>query len=187
MELGGTLLRERAREYERTEPLYTVEADRLDTLPDAFREGTYDWKDAEWVVRWYCRRSLGNFPRERREAIEGGFEENAFEDVRGAIEAALEADDVAGKLGALTSLEGVSVPVASAFLFYAEPERYLVVGRRTWSALYEAGALEEPYPDPASATEYARYLDACRRVADRFDLELVALYRALWRLGESEE
>lgn len=183
MELSGTLLREKASEYERTEPLYRVEADRLATLPDAFREGTYNWKDAEWVVRWYCRRSLGAFPQERQEAIEEGFKENGFDDVSGAIEAALEADDTPGKIGSLTSLAGVSVPVASAVLFYTEPDRYLVTGRQTWSALHEAGELDTPYPDPPSTAEYVTYLDACHRVADRFDLDPVTLYRALWRLG----
>lgn len=174
---------ERAREYERAEPFATVEHDRLATLPDAFAAGSFDWKDAEWVVRWYCRRFLGEFPQPDREAIETRFRDNDFEAVERAIAAAVRSETTDERLNPLLSLAGVDVPVASAFLTYLDPDAYLTVDERTWGVLHEDGSLSA-YPDPPSSTEYESYLAACRDVAGRVDLQSV--YRALWRLSKAD-
>lgn len=184
MELTADLVADRAGEYPAVQPLWAVEDEHLDLLPRAFAADDYGWRDAEWVIQWYFRRFLGGYPDPDRRDVEGTYGENDFGTVRAAIADAVAADDAVDGLAALTALRGVDVPVASAFLQFVDPERYLVVGPRTWSVLVDAGELADPYPDPPSAAEYESYLSTCRAVAERCDCSLQELYRALWVLGE---
>lgn len=186
MDLNRSLVAERAAEYERVEPLLDRERDHLDTFPEAFETGDYGWKDAEWIVRWYFRRYLGAYPDDRRREIEDAFARNDFDDVRDAIAAAREADGVEAKLRELTTLSGVDVRIASAFLLFLDPASYVAIDDRAWHALFAADRVDEPYPDPPSPADYRRYLSTCREVADRFDCSLQELYRALWRLGSED-
>ncbi|SEQ49925.1 hypothetical protein [Natrinema salaciae] len=181
MELTRSLVESRASEYREEEPLYAVEREQLETLPAAFETGEYGRRDAAWVVRWYYRRFLGEYPDAERRDAEERFRTNDFEAVRSAIADAVDASDAAGGIDRLTALEAVDVPVASAFLMFVDPEAYVVVGPREWSTLREAGDLSRPYPDPPSTPAYETYLERCRSLADRFECDLWTLYRALWR------
>ena len=182
VELTSEVVRAKAAEYDAEHALFAVEDEQVEGLPGAFSSGDFGWRDAAWVVRWYYRRYLGDYPEERRRAAEAAFGENDYEAVRSAIEGALDAPDDAGAVRRLTDLSGVDVPVAAAFLMFADPCAYVVVGEREWAVLREAGELDGRYPDPPSVDEYLTYLDACRAVADRTDCDLWSLYRALWRL-----
>ncbi|QCC57963.1 hypothetical protein NP511_05355 [Natrinema thermotolerans] len=184
MELTDSLVAATAREYREREPLYAVEAEQLETLPAAFAAGEYGRRDAVWVVRWYYRRFLGDYPDADRRAAEDRFRDNDFEAVRDAIADAVVADGATEAVDALTALEAVDVPVASAFCMFLEPDVYVVVGPREWATLRDAGELDRPYPDPPSVADYERYLERCRILADRFDCGLWTLYRALWRLSD---
>ncbi len=185
--LTTSRLRELAEEYERCEPLFTVETERLETLPTAFADGTFLWKDAEWVVRWFGRRALSGEPTPAEEA----FRENDFEELERAIGGAVEA--VGSNVGAvetaldrLTDLAGVDVPVASAYLQFIDPERHVVLDERLWGELADrtsTSALERPYPASVTTDEYTASLAACRRIADQRGVDLVTVYRALWRLS----
>lgn len=183
MELTQSLVDSSARKYREREPLYAVEREQLETLPAAFESGEYGRRDAAWVVRWYYRRFLGDYPdRDRRDAEER-FWSNDFEAVREAIAGAVGATDAAEGIDSLTALEAVDVPVASAFCMFVAPDEYVVVGPREWSTLREAGELARRYPDPPSVSEYETYLERCRALAARFDCDLWTLYRAVWRLS----
>ncbi|WP_408958883.1 hypothetical protein [Natrinema sp. 74] len=184
MELTRSLVESEAREYREREPLYGVERENLETLPTAFASGEYGRRDAAWVVRWYYRRFLGDYPDAERRAAEEAFWDTDFEAVRSAIADAVVATDAATGIDRLTDLEAVGVPVASGVLMFVDPDAYVVVGPREWAALRETGALSEPYPDPPSIREYETYLERCRALADRFDCDLWTLYRALWRLSK---
>lgn len=180
-ELTESLLREKAAEYERREPFSVVERERLETLPTAFARGSYAWKDAEWVVRWVSRRPLDGGPR----PAESAFRENGFDAVESAIDgavAAADAGDDGAAVRALTALEGVDVPVASAFLHYVDPERYLVVDGPCRRALAPAGELEGPVDGATAVDDYRRYLEACRDLARGRGVDLLTVSRALWRL-----
>lgn len=183
VELSDSVVDRTVREYEAAEPLYEREREHLRTFPSAFADGEYGWKDAQWVVRWYFRRYLGAYPDDDRAAVEDAFDENDFEAVRGAVDAALAADDLEARLRALTELSGVDVAIASAFLFFFDSERFLVVGEREWGVLRAAGELVGPYPDPPSPAAYERYLTTARSLTEKFDCTLWDLYRCLWRLG----
>lgn len=177
----------KAKEYQQREPLYPVEQEQVETLPKAFAEGEFGWRDAEWVVRWYYRRLLGEFPDAERRTVEDRFGRNDFETVKRVVDDAVTATSVAERLDRLTDLEAVDVPVASAFLLFVDPEEYVVVGSREWEMLREAGELSLPYPDSPSTAEYETYLEKCRSLADRFDCDAWTLYRALWRLWKSDD
>ncbi|OLZ41590.1 hypothetical protein A6E15_11615 [Natrinema saccharevitans] len=184
MELSASLVASKAREYREREPLYAVEAEQLETLPAAFAAGEYGRRDAVWVVRWYYRRFLGDYPDDERRAAEDRFRNNDFDAVRDAIAEAVGAGDATEAVDALTRLEAVDVPVAAAFCMFLDPDEYVVVGPREWAVLREADELERPYPDPPSASGYERYLERCRALTDRFDCDCWTLYRALWRLAD---
>ncbi len=186
MALNRSRIEALASEYAETEPLYTVEAEGIETLPRAFSTGEYGWRDAVWVVRWFCRRSCNSGDGTARSAAETEFENNEMDAVRDAIEQALRARSVDDAVDGLSSLIGVDVPVASAFLFYIDPSEYIVVGENEWTALLEAGELTEPYPDPPDATDYGRYLGTCRELSERYGCDHWSLYRALWRSAGTE-
>jgi hypothetical protein len=184
MELTPSLVEAKAREYRETEPLYAVERDHVEMLPRAFEGGEYGWRDVEWVVQWYFRRYLGAYPGDERRASEASFRENDFDDVADVLGAVVERRPVAERLDRLTTLVGVDVRVASAFLLFAFPGRYVVIGDREWRVLRDAGELERSYPDAPTVDDYLAYHDVCCGLAVRLDVDAWTLYRALWRLGD---
>lgn len=183
MELTPRTITERAREYRTEEPLYAVESDHLEILPKTFESGEYGRRDVQWPVRWYYRRHLGSYPDKRRRDAEERFEENDFGDVKRRIDEAVAAASTGTAVESLLQLDAIDVGVASAFLFFLDPSRYVSVGPREWGALKAAGELPDPYPDPPTTSDYERYLGVCRQVAERTDCDLWTLYRALWRLS----
>ena len=187
MELTPSLVAERAREYRETEMLSDTEFEHVEILPDMFADGEYGWRDAEWVVQWYFRRYLGAYPNRDRRAAESAYGENDVDDVLDTLSAVEGADADAERLRLLTTLKGVDVRIASAFLQFMFPEEYIVVGDREWAVLRAAGEVDEPYPDPPDAGAYLAYLETCREVAAECDCDLWTLYTALWRLWEEVE
>ncbi|MEF8775438.1 MAG: hypothetical protein V5A43_02910 [Haloarculaceae archaeon] len=183
MDIGPTRVADLAAEYRAEEPLAAVESDHVEMLPATFRGGEFGWRDAIWVVRWYYRRFLGAVPNAERRAAEDAFDENEFEAVRDAIVAAATTEDLEERLDSLTRLDGVDLPVATAFLQFIDPESFLVVGEREWGVLEDIGALSDPYPSPATAEDYRTYLEAARDLADRCDCDAWTLYQAIWRLA----
>ncbi|MFC4543908.1 hypothetical protein ACFO5R_18435 [Halosolutus amylolyticus] len=182
MALTRSLVATKADEYREHEPLYPVEREGIETFPAAFAAGDFGWRDVEWVVQWYYRRSLGAVSNAERRDREDRFGRNDFEDVRDAIADITAATDPADRLDRLTALEGVDVPVASAFLLFCDPDACIVVGEREWAVLRDHGHLADSYPDPPSVSEYRAYLETCRSLADRLDCDMWTLYRACWRL-----
>lgn len=184
MELTRSLVEAQASEYADEEPLYAVEQENVDMLSDALGSVEYGWRDVEWVVQWYFRRHLGAYDDAERRAAEDAYGDNDFDDVRDAISGAFDADDTEQRLDSLTALVGVDVPLASAFLQFMFPARYVVVGEREWGVLHDAGELDYPCPDAVGVDEYLTYHDSCRGLCDRLDVDAWTLYRALWRLGK---
>jgi hypothetical protein len=183
MALTREVVLDKAQEYAESEPLYAVESENIETLPQAYRSGNFGWRDAVWVVRWYYRRYLGDYPDDQRRVGEAAFGDNEFDEVRSAITEAASADDVDTKFEALTSLEAVTIPIASAFLMFLDPDDYIVIGDREWRVLADAGDLDPDVPEPFTAEDYTTYLGACRHRCEAFDCSMWTLYRAIWRLG----
>lgn len=182
MDLTRSLVETKAREYREVEPLSTVEEEHLDMLPGTFGGEEFGWRDVEWVVQWYFRRYLGAYPDQKRRTTEESFRQNDFEALVEVLAAVEEERETADRLHRLTSLVGVDVPVATAFLAFMIPDRYVVLGDREWRVLHEAGELERPYPDSPTVDDYLTYHGVCCELTDRFDVDAWTLYRALWRL-----
>ncbi len=174
--------------YREEEPLYPVEQDSVESLPKAFRTGEYGRRDVEWVVRWYYRRYLGAYPDAERRRVEDRFSGANFETVREAVGLAVEAepDDYRDAMDALTALPGVDLPVASAFLAFARPDGFLVVGDREWRVVSELTELEGSYPNPPSYPSYDRYLRASRGLAADLGCDLRELYMVVWRCWKKQ-
>lgn len=64
-------------------------------------------------------------------------ESNSSTSVRNKTRAAFKTRSEKKKLELLTSLQGVSIPMASAILMLADPLRYGVIDIRVWQLLYE--------------------------------------------------
>jgi hypothetical protein len=175
---------ELAAEYEDHEPFDMVEREHIETMPGAFASGDFGRRDAEWPVQWYYRRGTVSDPDRR--AAEERFLDNDYETTVEAIRGAAAADSLGEKLGRLTALNGVDVPVASAILAFTHPDAYVAIGEGEWDALRAAGELAGAYPDSLDPGDYGRYLDAVRRVADRTDRDVWTVYRALWRLDADD-
>lgn len=167
--------------YGDLEPFDLVEREHVETLPSAFADGDFGRRDAEWPVQWYHRR--GTTPDDERRDAEARIRDNDHEELIEAVRGAAAAGSVEAKVGRLTALAGVDVPVASAFLAFMHPDAYVAVGEREWRVLADAGELDRAYPGPLAAADYAAYLDAVRGVAARIDRDVWTVYRALWRLG----
>jgi len=187
MNLTADVVADRSRAYPEVQPFSMVEDEHRELLPRMFADGDYGWRDPEWVVQWYGRRFLDGFPNRDRRALEDAYGDNDYEDVHDAISAAVDADTAAGMLSHLTELDGVDVPIGSAFCQFIDPERYIVVDERQWRVLREAGELDADYPEPPTVAEYGQYLDAYRAVTERCECSVWELYRALWVLGQDEE
>lgn len=183
MELTTPLVERLAAEYEREAPFHIVEQEAIETLPGAFEAGDFGRRDAIWVVEWYYRREMDALSNRERREREDAFKENDRREIKRAVVGAATAESFEDALDKLATLEGVDVPITSAFLFFIDPHRYLVAGEREWNALYEVGELHDPYPAPPEREEYERYLDTCRRLTDRLDCDLPTLYRALRQLS----
>ena len=197
MELSESVVRDRAAEYAESEPLYDVERQHVETVATTFAGDEYGRRDAQWIVRWYFRRYLGDYPDRARREREEAFRDNDFGDVIDAIGTAADAvgaepetgsdpdssddRDIDAALSALAALDGVDVAVASGFLQFLAPDRFVAIDHRTWRALAAAGELDGSYPDPPSVADYRRFDAACRSVMERTGVDAWTLYRALWR------
>lgn len=186
--------------YRETAPFHPVEAESIETLPEAFRTGDYGRRDVEWVVRWYFRRRVDAIDHDERRAVEEAVEDADSRELRGAMWDAVDALEEEGSesdgdsprpahhraLDALTDLPGVDVAVASALLWFLDPDRFLVVGDREWRVVAALTDLESGYPDPMTLGAYDRYLDAARTLADRLGVDHWRLYMVIQRVYAEE-
>lgn len=186
MDLSPATLDDAVAAYPDHQPLSAVERDHLALLPETFADGDYGWRTVEWVVQWYYRRFLGAYPDADRRESEAAFDDNGYDAVHDAVAGMVGADRTAEKLDRITALDGVDVAVGSAFLAFAHPDRFVVVGPYVWRPLREAGRVDGPLPDPLSVADHERYLAACRSLRERDGRSPWDLYRALWVLGEAE-
>jgi hypothetical protein len=166
-----------------------VEREHVQTLPPAFASGEFGRRDAEWVVQWYYRRRhrVGAITDIERREAEDRFLENGYDAVVEALQAAAAATVLDEACARLTDLDGVGVDVASAFLAFTHPDRFVAIGRLEWEALRAAGELDGALPDEPTVEAYGRYLDAIRTVADRVERDPWDVYRAVWQLGVADD
>ena len=83
------------------------------------------------MSRWKSPRAAPHYAR------------NTAAQIRRVSRAVLAARSEARRIALLTSLHGVSVPVASAILTLIDPKRYGVLDIRVWQLLHALGAVDE--------------------------------------------
>jgi hypothetical protein len=95
--------------------------------------------------------------------------------VEAATRAAFETSDETARMGALSGLRGVGVPIASALLHFAFPDGYPVLDVRALESLGRKG--RSVYP----VSFWLAYLHACRGFAAEHGVSLRTLDKALWQ------
>jgi hypothetical protein len=128
--------------------------------------------DFERVLRWKLRGQYG-----RGAASRAIHTENVIREVTRAA-FAVSSDDLEYELelrvGILTSLRGVAVPVASAALALTCPERYAVIDFRVWRQLFHN---EKP---TFTLGEYKKYMAAIHQLADELGWPPHEVDQAIW-------
>jgi hypothetical protein len=132
-----------------------------DVGPAAAARGHYEPDEFAEVARWKSPRSS------RR--IAG----NSTSDIRDITGLAFGAPERL-QHHVLRLLDGVGEPTATALLAIAFPDRHTIIDVRGREALQRLGEWD-------AKGGYLPYLDACRRLAARVDVDLRTLDRALWQ------
>jgi len=85
-------------------------------------------------------------------------------------------------MGLLTSLRGVSIPVASAILTLIDPERYGVLDIRAWQLLFEMDSVRaNPRGRGFTLDQWAQYLRQLRDYARQLRVPARAVELTLFR------
>jgi hypothetical protein len=88
---------------------------------------------------------------------------------------ALSCDAEELRIGVLRSLRGVSWPIASAILHFGHRDRYPILDFRALEALgLPRGSV------PYNFDFWWAYVTECRHLADRYDVSMRTLDKALW-------
>lgn len=130
--------------------------------------------DLESIFRWKLSAQYGRGKRLRDTNSEAAY--------RIATTAAFSVDepddglDLELRVGFLTTLCGVGVPVASAILALVEPERYCVIDFRGWRAVF--GERRQTFGIP----QYRAYLGRVREVAAELAWSPQETDLAIWEL-----
>ena len=128
--------------------------------------------EMEKIFRWKLGQQYG-----RGEHIRAENSESAYRIVSTAAFSVLETDldyEAELRVRLLTSLRGVGVPVASAFLAMAEPAKYGVIDFRAWRTLFSEE--RKSFDVPA----YIRYQRAIRPLAAELGWMIQEVDLAAW-------
>jgi len=101
--------------------------------------------------------------------------------VRSATGAALRSRSERKRLEALTSLRGVSVPMASALLTLLDPKRYGVIDIRVWQLLHKLGTVKKnPGGVGFKFRNWYQFLMIIRHFAKKFGVKARDIERTLF-------
>jgi hypothetical protein len=101
----------------------------IDDMTGAHRRGFLTKPELVRICRWKSARAIHQIRR------------NGVQSIRRITRDAFRARSERKKLELLTSLHGVSVPMASAILTMTNPKRYGVIDIRVWQLLFKIGAV----------------------------------------------
>jgi len=117
-------------------------------------------------AREFTRAELVAMCRWKSPRAQNHYRRNAPATVRKTSREALRARGERDRLERLTSLEGVSVPTASAILTLIDPRRYGVIDIRVWQLLFRLGAVDrKPRGVGFRSADWEQYLSILRRHA----------------------
>jgi len=113
------------------------------------------------------------------------YERNSDAFVRRVTELAFQTSDDRLRLHTLTALDGVGVPVASAILHFAFPERYPIMDVRAVATLRRAGLWHRDDARSFSTRGWLEYVRVMRRHSRSLQVDLRDLDKALWAFDKS--
>lgn len=164
--------------YEAAEPLVrkhlTVEEDpnTIDLIRElriARQRGYLQRSELEAICYWKSPRAIHHIRTNNRNSIQT------------ASRIALATRSERRRLEALTSLNGVSVPMASAVLMLLDPKRYGVIDIRVWELLYELGTVtKNPGAVGFSFNNWYQFLMIIRYFAKIFKCKARDIERTLF-------
>jgi hypothetical protein len=126
-------------------------------LKQARRRGYLTTAELEKICRWKSARAIHHIKK------------NSAVRVRTATRRALATQDEGRCLEALMSLDGVSLPMASAVLTLLNPRRYGVIDIRVWQLLYGMGAVtKNPSGVGFTFSHWHQFLMIIRQFAEEF-------------------
>ncbi len=122
------------------------------------------------MCRWKTPRAMPHYAR------------NSAARIRMVSRAALAARSERRRIELLTSLRGVSVPVASAILTLIEPDRYGVLDIRVWQLLFTLAVVGwKPRGRGFSVRDWLHYVSVLRHHARRLGVPVRAVEWTLFR------
>lgn len=170
-------------------PLRPIPYEQLEPLVRDYLSIEEDMETAELIRRLRGARERGYLTEVELEAVCHGkapramrlIKANSPTQVRAATNAALRTRSERRRLEALTSLKGVSVPMASAVLMLLDPKRYGVIDIRVWQLLYSLGTVRK---NPGGAgfnfRNWYQFLMIIRYIAKKFGVMARDVERTLF-------
>ena len=107
-------------------------------------------------------------------------ERNDSDFVREVTELAFQQDDERLSLHILMALDGVGMPVASALLHFAFPDRYPILDFHVVQALTEVGLWQRAKAPDFTLAEWLKFTQLMRERAGRLGVPMRDLDKALW-------
>jgi hypothetical protein len=164
--------------YEKLEPLIRDHlcheesedtAALIERLRPARRRGYLTPKELEEICRWKSARAIHHVKA------------NTAKRIRAATSTALNTRSEMRRLEALTTLSGVSIPMASAVLMLLDPKRYGVIDMRVWQLMYKVGAVKKnPRGTGFTFQNWYQFLMIIRYFARKFGVSARLVERALF-------
>jgi hypothetical protein len=143
----------------------------IDELSVARKRGCLTKPELVKVCRWKSPRAIKHIRRNRATTI------------RKVTRAAFATRSEQTKLSLLTSLYGVSVPMASSILMLTNPTRYGVIDIRVWQLLYEMGTVKTNADGVGfNFKQWYRYLMILRYFAKKYKVGARDVERTLFRV-----
>jgi thermostable 8-oxoguanine DNA glycosylase len=108
------------------------------------------------------------------------YERNSSAFVREVTELAFQASDDRLRMHILMALDGVGMPVASALLHFAFPDRYPILDFHVVRTLRRAGLWRRGEAPDFTPAEWLEFTQLMRRLASRLGVHMRDLDKALW-------
>jgi len=143
----------------------------IDELSRSRKRGYLTKPELVKVCRWKSPRAIKHIRRNRADTI------------KNITRAAFATRSEQEKLSQLTSLYGVSVPMASSILMLTNPTRYGVIDIRVWQLLYKMGAVKTNADGMGfDFKQWYRYLMILRYFANKYKVGARDVERTLFRV-----
>lgn len=143
----------------------------INSLSHAKKRGFLTKPELVKVCRWKSSRTIRHIQQNREVTIKKTTKE------------ALATRSEQKKLELLTSLKGVSVPMASAILMLTNPRRYGVIDIRVWQLLYKMGTVKTNSNGTGfNFNQWYRFLKIIRYYAGIYQVDARDIERTLFKV-----